>query len=132
MADADPVRALKPRPQLTQLAVGSGVDLRTQGAGERSKAARHMVVLRPWRRVAEIAKPSTDLRHIGRADAEPGRNLHQRQIRAGQYSVTKILPVSLPTPPRHARLRHQTESFESHNQPVSKALFVIPVRAIPV
>ena len=130
MAYAYPMRAFEPRPQLPQLRVRPSVDLRAQSAGQRGQTQGDVIVLRTRGRIAEVPKACPSLGHIGRAHPKPGGHLHKRQIWAGQHPVTKILPVSLSTSPRHVPLRNHTETLESQVNPVSEPTIAIPVRTI--
>ena len=132
MADADPMRAFELRPQFPQLRVRPSVDLRAQNAGQRGQTQGDVIVLRTRGRIAEIPKACPSLGHMGRAHPKPGPHLHKRQIWARQHPVTKILPVSLSTSPRHVALRSHTETLESQIPPVSEPTIVIPIRTIAV
>jgi hypothetical protein len=79
-----------------------------------------VVVLRPGRRIAKLKQTGTDFRNIGRADAEPGRHLHKRQIRAGKHPVPQILTIGLSTTPPHRYLRPKPDLSNHRYSPFRK------------
>ena len=120
IADTDLMRLRQPGPQLVQRGVRRCLDPSLQRIGEPSQAQRQMAALGAWRGLAQYTQPGADFGHVGRADVEPRRHLHQGHVSAGEHPIPQILSICLPTTPTHLCLRPKPESLESHLRPVSE------------
>ena len=62
--------------------------------------------------------PLAGFDHIRRAHAEAFRHLPRALVITRQHSISDILRIGLPTPPRHRRLQQMPELDESQQAPV--------------
>jgi len=74
----------------------------------------HRRFLGPWRDHPRAGAALPGLDDIGHADAKSCSHRPRRKMVQRKNPITQILRICLTTTPTHRSLRHQSETYESH------------------